>query len=250
MRQIRREAYGEDIGQHSWVTKQELEGEIAQLQLTNVSRLLDLGCGPGGALAFIVGLTGCTGTGIDVSAPAIAAARRCCFSLGLEAKLRFQQADLNQPLPFPAASFEAVVALDVILHLQDRTALFREIRRILIPGSRFLFTDAAVVTGLVSADEFRVRASRGYAQFVSPGFNEHALQEAGLDGLGVIDRTSSLLATAKGRLHARFAHESELKDMEGDTNFEKEQQYLASVVELSQRGALSRMSYLAQAEAA
>ena len=246
MQQIRREAYGHDIGQHSWVTKHDLETDIAQLQLTSASRVLDLGCGPGGALAFIVGLAGCNGTGIDVSAPAITVARRRCSALGLGTRLSFQQTDLNESIPFPNATFEVAISLDVILHLRNRTTLFRDTRRILIPKGKFLFTDAAVLTGLVSADEFRVRASRGYTQFVQPGFNEHALQEAGFDVLDVIDRTPSLLGAAKGRFNARLAHASELKDMEGEANFENEQQYLATVIELSQRRAVSRMTYVAQ----
>ena len=246
MRRIRREAYGDDIGQYSWVTKQELESDVARLELTGVSRVLDLGCGPGGLLAFVIGLTGCHGTGIDVSAPAIETARKRGESLGLETRLNFQQADLNQPLPFPNASFDAAMSFDVVLHLRDRTALFREIRRVLIPGGKFLFTDAGVVTGLISADQFHLRASRGFTNFVVPGLNEQGLTEAGFEVLDVIDRTPGLVETAGGRLRARSGHESELKDIEGEADFEREQQFLEVVVELAQRRALSRMLYLAR----
>lgn len=250
MRQIRREAFGDDLGQHSWVTKGELENDVARLHLTNATRLLDLGCGPGGGLAFVVGLSGCHGTGIDVSALAIAAARRRASSPGLEGRLSFRQADLNQSLPFPEASFEAAMSLDVIIHLCDRGAVFREIRRVLVPGGRLLFTDAGVVTGLVSADEFRVRASHGYTQFVPPGINERFLQQAGLQLLEVTDGTTGLLQTAKGRMSARLAHRGELVEIEGNAEFQREQDYLAAVVELSQRRTLSRMTYLAQSGAA
>jgi SAM-dependent methyltransferase len=250
MRQIRREAYGDDIGQHSWVTEQDVQSVVAELRLPNASRVLDLGCGAGGVLAFVAGKTGCHGTGIDVSAPAIVAAQKRASSLGLDAKLSFREADLNKPLRFPEASFEAAISLDVIVHLRDRAAVFREVRRVLVPGGRFLFTDAGIVTGLVSADEFRVRASPGYTQFIPPGFNEHALQQAGFQVLDVADGTTSLLHNAKGRLSARRAHALKLKDVEGCTNFDVEQQYLATVVELAERRALSRMTYMAQAGAA
>src|SRR5260370_17386235 len=46
MRQLRAEAYGQDIGQHSWVTAGELLGDIPKLKLSPESRLLDLGCRP------------------------------------------------------------------------------------------------------------------------------------------------------------------------------------------------------------
>lgn len=250
MQRIRHEAYGDDIGQYSWVTKEDLESDVARLGLTAVSRILDLGCGPGGPFAFVVGLTGCQGTGIDMSLPAIEAARKRGESLGLEARLNFQQADLNQPLAFPNSSFDAAMSFDVVLHVRDRTALFREIRRVLIPGGQFLFTDAGLVTGLISADQFRVRADRGFAQFVVPGLNEHALTEAGFEVLDVIDRTPGLVATAGGRLRARSSHKSELKDIEGQADFEREQEFLEVVIDLAQRRALSRMLYLARTETA
>jgi hypothetical protein len=50
MRQLRQEAYGKDIGQHSWVTADEFRSEIGRLSLTTSSRLLDVGCGPCRAL--------------------------------------------------------------------------------------------------------------------------------------------------------------------------------------------------------
>jgi len=246
MRQIRREAYGDDIGQHSWVTKQDLESDIARLELTGLSRVLDLGCGVGGLLAFVVGLTRCHGTGLDVSTSAIEAAQKRAASLELETKLTFQQADLNQPLPYGNASFEAAMSFDVVLHLHNRPALFREIRRVLIPGGRFLFTDAGVVTGLVSANEFLARANRGFTQFDPASFDEHVLQETGFEVLDVIDRTSGLAQTASRRMSARLLHESDLRTLEGDAEFEGEQRYLGLVVELSRRSALSRMTYLAQ----
>ena len=246
MQRIRHEAYGDDIGQYSWVTKQDLESDVARLGLTAVSRILDLGCGPGGPFAFVVGLTGCQGTGIDMSLPAIEAARKRGESLGLEARLNFQQADLNQPLAFPNSSFDAAMSFDVVLHVRDRSALFREIRRVLIPGGQFLFTDAGVVTGLISADQFRVRADRGFAQFVVPGSNERGLKVAGFQVLDVIDRTPGFVETAGGRLRARSTHESELKDIEGEADFTREQQFLRLVMELAELHALSRMVYLAR----
>ncbi|MEO8453486.1 MAG: hypothetical protein ABI647_27125 [Gemmatimonadota bacterium] len=42
MQRVRREAYGEDIGQHSWVTADELRSDLQRLGLTATSRLLDL----------------------------------------------------------------------------------------------------------------------------------------------------------------------------------------------------------------
>jgi SAM-dependent methyltransferase len=245
-RQIRREAYGKDIGQHSWVTAEELEEYIPWLKLEDTSRLLDLGCGPGGPLTFLVGRVHCRGSGVELSEQAIAAARARTVSLELEGLVEFHQADLNAPLLFANGSFDAMIALDVILHLRDRVELFREAVRVLVPGGRFLFTDAGVITGSISNKEIELRAIHGHTQFVPPGFNEKVLAIAGLRLIERSDRTASLLKNAQGRLAARLAHRTEMETLEGKTNFERQQRYLQTVAELAQRGAMSRMMYLAE----
>ncbi|MBZ5680308.1 MAG: class I SAM-dependent methyltransferase [Acidobacteriia bacterium] len=250
MRQLRTEAYGKDIGQHSWVTAQDLEQDASRLKLSRASRLLDLGCGPAGPLAFVVGLAGCRASGVDASANAIAAGRARAATLGPGEVITFQEADLNEPLPFPSASFDVVMSLDVILHLPDRGAVFREVARVLVPGGRFLFTDAGVITGSISDEEMRLRAVHGPNHFVPPGFNERMLELAGFRLLESADRTLSLLQNARGRLAARLAHRAELEKIEGSANFERQQRYLETVIGLSDRGAVSRMMYLAESHTA
>jgi len=250
MQQLRREAYGKDIGQHSWVTAEELEADIPRLRLSRASRFLDLGCGPGGPLTFIAGAVGCHATGLDSSAEAITAGRARSASLGLDALTTLQQADLNQPLPFAAAAFDAVMSLDVLLHLPDRLSLFREVARVLVPAGRFLFTDAGVITGAISEEEVRLRSVHGYAQFVPPGFNERLLEQAGFRLVERHNRTASLLKNAAGRLAARSAHRTELESLEGSVAFERQQQYLETVVSLAQKGAAARVMYLAETRAA
>ncbi len=205
MRQLRAEAYGEDIGQHSWVTAGELRDDIARLRLSPASRFLDLGCGPCGPLTFIVQAVGCSGTGTELSAAALAVGRARAASLEVESLVTLLEADLNQPLPFATGSFDAAIALDVVLHLRDRGELLREVARVLATGGRFVFTDAGVVTGAISADEIAQRSVHGYTQFAAPGFNERLLEQAGFRLLETEDRTASVWLNAEGRRAAARA---------------------------------------------
>lgn len=246
MCRLRSEAYGQDIGQHSWVVAAELQEDIARLALDRSSRFLDLGCGPCGPLTYVLGAVGCRGTGLDVSASALAAGRARSVSLGLDERMCLAQADLNQPLPLPPVSFDAVMALDVVLHVEDRARLFRELARTLAVGGRFLFTDAGVITGAISDRDVAWRSIHGYTQFVAPGFNERALASAGFKLIDSEDRTASVARNASGRLAAMFAHRAELEALKGVEEFERQERYLETVVELSQRRALSRMMYLAE----
>src|SRR5436190_14716692 len=157
-RRLRKAAYGRDIGQHSWTSAEEIAEDCARLQISASSRLLDLGCGPGGPLVFIAGETGCRALGLDRSAPAIASARDRASAAGLAARISFEVADLDGPLDPADGSFTAALAIDVVIHLADRGATFREVGRLLAPGGRFLLTDAGVLTGMISSAE-RARRS-------------------------------------------------------------------------------------------
>ncbi len=246
MRTLRQEAYGEDIGQHSWVSGDELRADIRRLGISAASRVLDLGCGPGGPLVFLIGACACAGTGIDVSETAIIAARSRAAAAGLESKLTLLQADLNQSLPLSDGSFDVVISLDVILHAADRLAVFREVARVLKAGGRFLFTDAGVLAGPISSEEVAARSVHGSVQLCPAGANERGLRETELTLVATEDRTASLLRNASGRLKARACRRKELTALEGAEEFERQQQYLRTVVTLSQRGALVRQMYLAE----
>jgi 2-polyprenyl-3-methyl-5-hydroxy-6-metoxy-1,4-benzoquinol methylase len=49
-------------------------------------------------------------------------------------------ADLNNPLPVPDAAFEGIVSTEVIEHLENPRAVFREFHRVLRPGGWLLLT--------------------------------------------------------------------------------------------------------------
>src|ERR1700756_936967 len=64
--EIRREAFGEDIGQNSWLTSDEHDRFLSWLDLTPGRTLLDVACGAGGPALRAAASTGCSVVGIDV----------------------------------------------------------------------------------------------------------------------------------------------------------------------------------------
>jgi SAM-dependent methyltransferase len=243
---LRREAYGEDIGQHSWVDAEDLRSDIARLHLSRSSRFLDLGCGACGPLTHVMGFVGCRGTGADISGAALDAGRARATSLGVHATLSLARTDLNEAFPFAADSFDAVMSLDVVVHVGDRARFFRETARVLAPGGRFLFTDAGIVTGSLSDEDVRRRSLHGSMQFVPPGLNEAALEAAGFRLIETEDRTASVVKNGSGRLAASLAHREELENLVGAEGFERQRIYLETAVVLSQRRMLSRVMFLAE----
>ncbi len=245
MQAIRRESYGEDIGQYSWVTAAELREHLQSLKLTEQSRVLDFGCGPCGPLTFIAKNVGCQLVGVDLSAQALAVGAARAKRMEVSSLIELHQADGNSALPV-RAGFDAVVSFDVILHLQDRATILKRFSSLLKPSGKILLTDAGVVTGAISNEEFALRSVNGFTQFVPPGFNEKILESCSFKILSITDRTDGLLHNASGRIRARSAHAEELIKIEGPEKFHEQQRYLETVVKLSERKALSRMVYLAE----
>ena len=102
-------------------------------------RVLDLGCRSGALTSHF--LEGNSVVGLDVDASALEKAA----ALGIEPV----QANVEEPLPFEDASFDAVVAGELLEHLQFPDALIAEIWRVLRRGG--------VVVGSVP-NAFRVQS--------------------------------------------------------------------------------------------
>src|SRR4051812_41379145 len=72
---IRREVFGEDIGQNSWLTSSELDAFLDWLNLSSGKTALDAACGSGGPALRMVASTGCSVVGIDIHEQAISIAK-------------------------------------------------------------------------------------------------------------------------------------------------------------------------------
>lgn len=248
--QVRRDTYGEDFGQSSWVTGQEYRRFFRLLGLTATSHVLDVGCGSGGPALFLAREIGCPVTGVDINEAGIRAGLALAREAGLQDKVHFRHADVCEPLPFPDQAFDALVCMDVMCHLPDRRRLFDEWRRLLQPGGRALYTDPVVVTGLVSKDEFATRSSTGYFEFGPPAVNERLLGEAGFELLMTEDVTDNEVEVSQRWYAARQQRMDELIRLEGADTFAGLQRFLATVHRLTRERRLSRFLYLGRKPAA
>ena len=243
---VRRETYGEDLGQSSWLTADEWLGFADALGITAESNVLEVGSGSGGPAVYLATKRGCRVTGVDINEHGIRNATALADSSGLSVRVRFETVDASRPLPFPNDSFDMVVSNDAMCHIANRPAVLRDWYRVLRSGGRALFTDAMVVTGPVSHAEIATRSSIGFYIFVPPGANEAMLRDAGFTGTSVQDVTDNAAKIASRWHAARARHRDPLVAREGETNFEGLQRFLWCVHELSAERRLSRYAYFAE----
>ena len=243
---IRREAFGEDIGQTGWLTAEEQDLFISWLALSPSSRLLDLACGSGRPTLRIAEKTGCRVTGLDLHDDGIANAQASAKEARYEERADFHQGDAAESLPFEEASFDAVICIDAINHLPDRPRVLADWRRVLKPGGHLLFTDPIVLTGPITNTEIAVRASIGLFVFVPAGLDQVLLDQAGFEIERVVDRTQNMAHNAAGWWDARSKREVDLRAIEGDATFDGQQRFLEATAVLAKETRLSHIAILAR----
>lgn len=243
---VRRETYGEDMGQSSWVTAGEWLHFADQLGIHAGSNVLEVGSGSGGPAVYLARARGCRLTGVDINEHGIRNAGDLAARHGVAERVSFRTVDANKPLPFEAGSFDAVISNDAMCHIRARLDVLREWHRVLKSGGRALFTDAMVITGLVSNEEIATRSSIGFYLFVPPGENERLLEAAGFHLLGVEDVTKNAEDVAGRWRDARERQRDALVTREGAANFDGLQRFLDCVHTVSAERRLSRFAYLAE----
>jgi ubiquinone/menaquinone biosynthesis C-methylase UbiE len=243
---VRREAFGEDIGQNSWLTASELDRFLTWLPLSPGKRLLDVGCGAGGPALRLAVRTGCSVVGIDAHEQAIATANAVAADRGLTKTAEFRAIDATRPLPFPDGSFDVVTCIDAINHFQDRPSIVAEWQRVLKPSGRLLFTDPIVMTGPLTNAETAIRTSAGFYLLVPAGYDERVLSQCGFRLVTSENVTQNMADVAERRRAAREARETALREMEGEPAYVAQQEYLSVAARIAKEGRLSRFLFVAE----
>ena len=244
--EMRAEAFGEDIGQQSWLSAEEQDRLIAWLDLRPEHLLLDVACGSGGPTLRIAERTGCRVHGIDLEAAAIKTAQAWAGKRSPTDRATFTVADATRPLDFAPQSFDAIICIDAISHFPDRQAVLTEWSRLLKPGGSVVYTDPLVMTGPLSSREIAIRSSHGLVLFMPTSSNESAIAAAGLSLVRAEDRTENLARFAARRLAAREAHREALEKIEGKDEVDNQRElYIVAAATAAERR-LSRFLFHAR----
>lgn len=243
--EIRRETYGEDIGQNSWITADEYETFYSWLDLSVGDHVLEIASGSGGPALYLAKKFQCRITGLDINEEGIKTANQQALDANITGA-KFQLADVNQRLPFGNNSFDAVMCIDSMNHFQDRRGYLKEWYRVLKSGKRALFTDPVVITGPVSNEELAARSNIGFFLFVPLEVTTNMITEAGFQLIRREDVTGNIELTS-GRWHAsREKHREDLLKMEGEERFAGLQKFFSTVHKLTSERRLSRFVFVAE----
>jgi ubiquinone/menaquinone biosynthesis C-methylase UbiE len=115
------------------------EQALKPLQLARGQKVLDVGCGIGGATFPLADITGPTGlaAGVDISSAMIEVAT---MRAGGRAGMEFRVGEARA-IPYPDKYFDAARCERVFLYLPDRLGAIHEARRVVKPGGKIVLLD-------------------------------------------------------------------------------------------------------------
>jgi len=109
---------------------------VDQLNFPEQGHVLDVGCGLGGAARYVATKYENRVTGIDLTPEYIETGKSLCDWLNLDGNITLEEGSALS-MPFEDNSFDGGYMLHVGMNIEDKEALFKEINRVLRPGSTF-----------------------------------------------------------------------------------------------------------------
>jgi SAM-dependent methyltransferase len=142
-KQLRAEAWGDEFPEEvdpssscTWLVLGEMVG---RLRLKPDAVLVDLGCGRGGTGLWLARALSARLIGLDVSPRALEISRRRVPDFLPEGRAEFREGTFERT-GLPDGCADGVVSMDALPFAFDREAALVELRRILRPGARAVFT--------------------------------------------------------------------------------------------------------------
>ncbi|MFX0062429.1 MAG: class I SAM-dependent methyltransferase [Candidatus Hermodarchaeota archaeon] len=130
--------FGRDLCQANMMDMMQLEKLLEVLNLTEKSRVLDMGCGIGKIAEYISDVTKAHVLGIDIATDAIKHAQM--RTKGKKNRLEFREDDLNN-LSLPPASVDTIIAIATLHYTENLEKTIGQMKAVLRPhGQMGLFS--------------------------------------------------------------------------------------------------------------
>ena len=111
-----------------------------KLNYSENSKILDIGCGIGGPARFLVEISNCSVTGIDLTSSYIETGNKLTKLMGLEDRVQLVKASALE-IPFDKNSFDSSYMIHVGMNIKEKARLMGEVFRVTKAEGTFVIYD-------------------------------------------------------------------------------------------------------------
>jgi len=154
--------------------------------------VLDIGCGVGGPAMVIAKDLGASDVvGIDIEEYLIETAQNNVSAAGLVDRVWMKLVE-EGPLPFPDECFDIVFSKDSLIHVPDKSTLYKDVLRVLRPGGVFAASDWLRGDDAEDLDGYKEWRSLAVLDFrmQTPAETETEMRNAGLTDIRTNNRSN------------------------------------------------------------
>jgi ubiquinone/menaquinone biosynthesis C-methylase UbiE len=161
---------------------------IAEAAVRPDDAVLDVCSGMGGPARYLAWKTGCTVTGLDLTASRVEGATELTKLAGLGDRVRFVHGNALA-MPFADASFTLAIAQEAFAHIPDKPRLVAECARVLRPRGRLVFSDILHRGDLKVEDSRRLFDGMTFSEIATVAQYTDLLRDNGMEIVRVVDLT-------------------------------------------------------------
>ena len=153
---------------------------LEQLNFSEQHKILDVGCGLGGASRYVANNYRNKVSGIDLTQEYIETGKALCSWVKLDKYVELHHGSALA-MPFQAEEFDGGYMMHVGMNIEDKAQLFKEIYRVLRPGSSFGVYDVMRIENGELAYPVPWATEKSTSQVSTPEQYKQALSDAGFE---------------------------------------------------------------------